>query len=433
MVDRCQSYFLYDCYLINSFHILVRWYSQYLHRDDYRELIIFFAERKLSLGGVFADDKIAQLAALDVRVHLAFDMNWDDTRERLSRLVDAYLRLAYVVPTHREFMHSGYSSEPVVAEAAARLLNCTERDSVNPTSCAYIGVIGPDILIQADSSGYLARGKRAEAVGRLLMAVAHDSAIMSTNPNPKSTTTAVFHKPVKVLDFLRHLLHPRYHNEVLNARPVSGSAKSPSLNEAFQDAYISFSHFAQAGDSKVIQLHQLHHALLRGMSYRCTDLQTSIDVVTAIHFGDPSTTGIGKDNISILQVQINHRAGGEDPQGIRVDPIMQAPSSDLPMISLYLELGLSPSLVQAVTRRNMDSWRKAAKDDDHHYLIVTHGCSSETFSAIPPECDAKYRSLLRATSIMDDFPRNNQPGNLQLASLQKPAWYNQKEFFNWFE
>ena len=73
----------------------------------------------------------------------------------------------------------------MLAEAAAELLNRKDTKEVTP-NCAYIGVIGPDIT------------------------VAHDSAIMRTSPELDGTIP-VFHKPVKVLDFLRHLFHPQYH------------------------------------------------------------------------------------------------------------------------------------------------------------------------------------------------------------------------------
>src|SRR5260370_19712582 len=137
------------------------------------------------------------------------------------------------------------------------------------------------------------------------------------------------------------------------AGPVSVPDDSPSLQTAFEDGYINFSHFVQAGDTDVIKLGLLYHTLLRGMAYDCTHLPNSIDLIAAIHFGNPSTTEIAKEHTSVLQVQIRNRAEAETPQCVYADPTVAAPSSDKPVISLFLALGSNSSLVYTDTRRNV--------------------------------------------------------------------------------
>ncbi len=386
--------------------------------------MISFAKKKLSPGD-FAGDHVAQLAALDVRVHLAFDMAWASTREQLSRLVESYMRIVYAVPEHRKFVHSGYPSEPVLAEAAAQLLNRT--DTEETSNRANIATLGPEILQRADNSRYLTRGERGEMVGRLLMTIAHDSAISRTNPK----SAVMFHKPVKLLDFLRQLFHPKYHQTLLNAHPVNALTGSSSLEAVFQDAYISFSHFALAGDTAVIKLNLLYLTLLRGMAYQCAPHQTSIDLIGAIHFGNPATTEITEANTSVLQVQIKNRVQTIEPQNVFVNPVVAAPRDNKPVISLFLELGSDKSSVHVVSGRQVATRSRAPRPNDCHYLIVAYGCSSETFSAIPEQCDGTYQRLLNATQILDDFPRKNEPSNLGHARRQKAVFYNMEECVDW--
>jgi hypothetical protein len=234
----------------------------------------------------------------------------------------------------------------------------------------------------------------------------------------------MFHKPVKLLDFLRHLFHPKYHQTLLNAHPVNALTGSSSLEAAFQDAYISFSHFALAGDTAVIKLHLLYLTLLRGMAYQCAPHQTSIDLIGAIHFGNPATTEIAETNTSVLQVQLKNRVQTIDPQKVFVNPVVAAPGDNKPVISLYLELGSDKSSVHVISGRQVATRSRVPRPDDRHYLIVAHGCSSATYSAIPEECDGTYQRLLKATHILDNFPRKNEPSNLGYARRQKAAFYN---------
>jgi hypothetical protein len=51
---------------------------------------------------------------------------------------------------------------------------------------------------------------------------------------------------------------------------------------------------------------------------------------------------------------------------------------------------------------------RAKKLHTHHYQIVSHGCSSETFGVIPGFMDDTYPMLLGSNLLMDDFPRSDE-------------------------
>ena len=46
-----------------------------------------------------------------------------ESAEREARLVDRHMRVAYSVPQHRQYLHGGAPSEPVLSEAVARIMN----------------------------------------------------------------------------------------------------------------------------------------------------------------------------------------------------------------------------------------------------------------------------------------------------------------------
>ncbi len=74
-------------------------------------------------------------------------------------MVTAHMRTVYNVPGHQGYMRSGYPSELVLVEAAARLLNFHNLDKTRSRP-PNIAVNGPLILSDVYQKGFLARGER---------------------------------------------------------------------------------------------------------------------------------------------------------------------------------------------------------------------------------------------------------------------------------
>ncbi|KAG9095486.1 hypothetical protein FRC06_009760, partial [Ceratobasidium sp. 370] len=135
------------------------WQAQY--RVDPRKNIINFATDKLTSSGVLEHEFDSALACLGVRIGITFDAINPAAHATQSRLVETHMRVVYSIPRHREYMHTGSPSEPILAEAAARHLN-----PINQRS--QISQLGPMNLAIACQKGFLARGERGELYGRLL-------------------------------------------------------------------------------------------------------------------------------------------------------------------------------------------------------------------------------------------------------------------------
>ena len=50
-----------------------------------------------------------------------------ESAEREARLFETHMRVAYSVPKGRQYLHGGTPSEPVLAEASARIMNDMNR------------------------------------------------------------------------------------------------------------------------------------------------------------------------------------------------------------------------------------------------------------------------------------------------------------------
>ncbi|KAG9093716.1 hypothetical protein FS749_013905 [Ceratobasidium sp. UAMH 11750] len=157
---------------------------------------------KLCASGADDRKQDSALAALSVRIGVTFDRAHPDSNLIESRLVKSHLRMVYASPRHQEYMHTGASSEPVLAEAAGLYLGESGRGGV--------AKVGLNVLASACQKGIIVRGERGELCGRLLVTVAHDIALRKI-PRP-DIHQPYYHRPTPVLDFLRALFHPAHHD-----------------------------------------------------------------------------------------------------------------------------------------------------------------------------------------------------------------------------
>ncbi|KAF8333117.1 uncharacterized protein EI90DRAFT_2830562, partial [Cantharellus anzutake] len=213
------------------------------------------------------------------------------------------MRVVYAIPEHREFMHTGSPSEPILAEAAGRHLNY-------PYDRGGIERQGPEILAKACEKGLLAKGERGELCGRLLVTIAHDIALKHRHSLSEAVDghphNPYFHRPVHVLDFLCALFTEDFHDVILNAHSVTAKEDLPTLGTAFATSYIFFSHFALAEDTRMLSASNLAIALLRGMALQAKDNQKSIDAVIPVHMGPPDMS-ISPKSTSAINLQFKNR------------------------------------------------------------------------------------------------------------------------------
>ncbi|KAG6808607.1 hypothetical protein H0H87_012723, partial [Tephrocybe sp. NHM501043] len=141
--------------------------------------------------GLHNDDK-RLLPCLAARIDLTFESNRDEAVFLEGLLVASSMRTVYSVPKHRQYLRGGYSSEPFVAEAAARVIfqhiqsrrTYTTREGVLN---AYKTTI-PLAIKRYLKSGLISKGTRGELVARTLLTLARDSHYLE-NVFPKEAIT----------------------------------------------------------------------------------------------------------------------------------------------------------------------------------------------------------------------------------------------------
>ena len=367
------------------------------------------AKMKLSCGEPTSEQ--AQVAALGLRVILEFDIAREIARAYDEKLVDSYMHIAFVVPAHREYLRRGTPSEPILAEASAHLLS----DGCSLASRA------PDLLAQLLANGLLARGERGELVGRLLWTIAHDHAIQKLGSIDKPELR--YHQPILVLDWLKCMISPRWHSVVFEAKPVA-DPDGMTLREAFQGVYLNFSHFVRAGDYAIIGPKHLWMALVRHMAYQCADNQQSTDLVAPAHHGGPEAH-ICIENTAPIFGQIRNRQTSSE---FLLNPCVGGePKNNLPTLSLIHELGLQEAQVYPHPSVPAKQLRPIGdrKPNIHlrHYQIHIEGCTHEAYGVIPQDKNHRYKSILAATKIDEDFPRKGSNVHREALLRLKPAFF----------
>lgn len=137
------------------------------------------------------------------------------------------MRVAYSVPARWEYLRSGAPSEPILAEAAAQVM---EKFNI------------PEWVSQYLAKGLISKGERGELVARLLLTLAHDRAL---KPNGGPAFKAPYSRPITVVAFLTALLgEENMMNSVLNTT-ASASPDTKIFSEAFEDRLRSVHAFCQ--------------------------------------------------------------------------------------------------------------------------------------------------------------------------------------------
>ncbi|CAE6458759.1 unnamed protein product [Rhizoctonia solani] len=417
------------------------WYT--IHKVDPNSDIFKYAMNKLSNNGKPGHEANSILAALGVRVGVAFDgkeitpgdeavfleekqdeekTGVDEKRIAVeqqhsyrtqSKLVESHMRVAFAIPQHRGYMHTGAPSEPVLAEAAGRYLSSGKLGGIMAE--------GPKRLSEALKTGLLARGECGELVARLLVTAAHDIALRDVNNGPlrPMSNQPSYHRPILVLDFLRALFHQDHHTKILDSNSITRRPGTKSLSEAFRNSFVFFSHFALAGDSKMLSAHLLATALLRGVALQAKEGQESIDAVIPIHMGsldDP----VSAKRTSAINLQIKNRKG---LSRCKIDRSITVPDVDMPVISIILELGVTGK--KSNTLWVPEGCGKDPRDkhkirpDDRHYQIVSRGCSSKLFRPVTSDVEGQYRVMLGVGTVLQDFARCDRKNNVEALRAQK--------------
>ncbi|GJE94145.1 hypothetical protein PsYK624_103130 [Phanerochaete sordida] len=393
------------------------------------------------------------LAAMAMRGLLDFDFARESARTLVKTLITKHMLLVHSIPKHRQYTQCSAASEPILAHAAAMLLN------------DYGKVDVPAILDAAFEEGLLEERTRVMLVGRLLLTQAYDEAHQRQgrpcmSPSPHSGIN--WSQKVPVLAFLDVLFAGAHHQSIHDCLPdnVGLSVGTHRLQDVFEKAYVRFTHFVHLGPADVLDSHFGAAALARGMAMQGSPSQARYDLAIPVLMRDDK---IHPQDVTFILIQIRDRTT-KHPVETTTHKGMTA--NDLPYIAIDMQLGvqhdadrrrsqedpLTPQPVHGVAtrtkmpgehddRRDMAAAESQAREtlhetgdtqkpDDfanHRYTINAMGCSSSVYRVIPTESNATYASLVaRGRSV-----EHESKDMLDLGRQMKPEWVRDKACFGW--
>lgn len=438
----------------------------------------------------------AQTAVLDVRIMLSYEANRTSARLHEMELVANHMRTVYSIPKDREYLRSGYSSEPILAEAAARQLREWRMREIEESRARTRTEI--DILQHNLQHALLSRGEIGEAVGRTLFTMGRDGA--SENGLNKGENIH-FSKCVSVIDFITALFSEDCANAILDSEPDNLlKGKGKKFRDVFKNAVVNFTHWGKLGDDAALSEDGMVGLFVRGMAGICRNNAELVDWVIPVLM-DRNAPLLPKNFTAFLgQTKAQKVAGSRVAYAINEKKLEFFRSTDptqgmRPYITLFLELGITPTpsvLAQTPTNPNSATGRKqkatakaAASGEQStkpqrkknlgHYIHVSkpasrssprgktkvneeeeqaveeeqadeeeqvnihprysvflYGCSHHVYKVITKEDEDICKQILKSGDLLGEHPRQD-PQSLDLVRQQKPFFATGTGGWGWIK
>jgi len=245
--------------------------------------IIDYAGQKLLNGPnqLRGDNSAGTLACLSVRFALEFNMDVS-ARDVSHTQVERHMRLCIAATVGLEKMITISGSEPLLAEAAYRLMKSTKKSAVRH-------------LAEHSDLNSIDRGRRGELVATLLIMQAYDAARAISNG-----------RCVSVANFMEALLPASKYKTLLGSRPSSlpmDSDTAETFEEIFKDYGLWFNHVIKIEKKEMISIDHLWKFVTRGAMILCATGQEGIDIVLPVHY---LTQNLGPSSVTAVVVQVKN-------------------------------------------------------------------------------------------------------------------------------
>ena len=438
------------------------------HRDQILPDIVDLARAKLICDGNISVPytmvkHAAVTAVLDVLLSLDFEPRHQGVHIREAELVASHMRIAFSVPKDRGYIRSGYPSEPLLAEAAARQMHEFQKHTSEPNLMARL-------LKSEFESGLLDQGQRDEVVIRQLVWEAYRRAVLNDDPRDSQPN---FSKGCKFTTFIEQLFSEEYANLILNSVP-DNLKRTTTFAEAFKDATVRFTHFVRMADDTGTTTHVMWVAFVRCMAIICWTSQKTVDIVIPVlikrtsMIEESTMTGLliqvkrRKDKGSVIQYEINQKEIGFFPADNADNT-----AACRPYVTLVAEIGVqlpfSPAAItqakvrdkirrhtpnpprtftivktaihQTLSNLHIPSQPKTIKyprDTHPRYSIFAYGCSETVYSVISQSDSSTYKFLLGHRDVLDEHPRKTDQ-SLRAVREMKPFWSAGLECYRWVQ
>ncbi|CAG8638432.1 1329_t:CDS:2 [Paraglomus occultum] len=252
-----------------------------------------------------------------------------------SHLIANYLYICLNISEDRECITTSMPTEPVLAEAAARMMN-----DPNVSLAELINQ-----LSSALKKGVVEAGYHGELTARLLLLRAWDDCIKKKHPRGADVGND-YSRFVTMDEFLKSLLAESIYRKIEDR--LKEQVKFTGTK--FGEAYIRFTHFINITYTPSRKI--FGDALIRGVAFSCKRNQRGVDIIIPIYIGTIHEK-LNEDHISYILIQVKNwttDSNGDNyllsatallsPAYIGVEKLPH-----MPFLSLYLQLGATTEFV----------------------------------------------------------------------------------------
>ncbi|CCM02478.1 uncharacterized protein FIBRA_04578 [Fibroporia radiculosa] len=391
------------------------WFALYKRGNlDVRNSPISFALSKLTgFNNYYAD----------AGSHLLLDMEHrqEYVRHLETEMVDGHMRIAFSVPKHRQYMYSGYPSEPTFAEAAAQ----EKEGEVEGKEKRKESWRVSDILSQHVRDGLISKGERGELVARLILIQTFDAAFKKARVDKCNGDGERINWPVRLLDFLEALFGKTHMEAIKSSRP-DNQPQGTTLADVFEDAYVRFKHFARSDDETITNTYGLWAAMMRGMAMQCSSNSPIIDIIIPTILRNEN---LAENAMTAMLIQVRNM---DTRYGWVIDQAVLNQKYGI----FFAQLGRQTPLYHsgnAIGSRNgelkgqyHDTTSNLTEDDDSdkidhpRYAINVTSCSSSIHAVVDSKANYAYLPGGR-TDLYEEHSRQD-PTNLSLVQRLKSTW-----------
>ncbi len=343
------------------------------------------------------------LAVLSVCIMLDFEPPRAVADQTEAIQVERHMRIAYSVPQHRAYMRSGTPSEPILAEAAAQLTRYVS----NP----------PTRLAAFVNQGLVDKGHAGELTARLLLTLAYQSAIKSSDDYLR------YSKGCKLSAFLTALFGPDNYKQLSASRADDQPMDDgKTFGDYFKNARVRFTHFGRANDSKVITTKFLWAAFLRCMAVQCSVNQPRIDIIIPVLIDENRM--VEESNMSGLYISVKDRIDGKHVNHLNfkaTDLGLFTKGASRPYLNILMQLGVSNQAEFTVLQPSKTSGPASVH---RRFTINSLGCAKHVYPVVEAGQVDSYNALLLSKNTLEEHPRQD-PASLDAVRALKPFWDNE--------
>jgi hypothetical protein len=312
------------------------------------------------------------LACLSVRVPLDFNFSHVNTCHLVRRQIECHMLLCVVAISGFELLHTTTSSEPLLAEAAVRVMVQSKNSPIHHLSFHM-------------DNNCINYGERGQLVAALLVMQARDA-----------LTSISDSRLVSVGGFMKSLLGTSARiKSALPSFVCDGEGKK-SLAKTFKHSHIWFNHILKVHNTDLINVQYLWRFITRGAMILCANSQRGVDLVIPIYY---SGNKLSHQTVTAILIQVkNDMRFGENAHGHLfdgMDPffIKLFDKAPLPIICMVFALASKVPTVKYVPGPSH------LHKDEHSFTSYDIWCARifpETFPFIKSDGPA-YRKMLHHT------------------------------------